>query len=282
MGENKVLGALRLAIPVIKEALDIDAQICLCDQEKTTNVWYGKTFHMDIKEGEYLDPLKPAHDMIIKALKTGRGNGGILPREVYGVTVQGTITPIFDNNVVVGVISCAISIENQYEVKKAADNLKKNLDNTIISTNDIAKSAEKLAENLENIRSSSSMIDELVENTNSIVKNIQGNSRKSNILALNASIEAARAGDAGRGFAVVAKEMGKLAEMSGHSAKDIALQLNDMKEKLLSIVEDIKFSAVVSTSQASNAKEMYTIIQNIGLDAKKLASIAGMYKKNEV
>lgn len=42
-----------------------------------------------------------------------------------------------------------------------------------------------------------------------------------NLLSLNASIEAARAGEAGRGFAVVAEEIGKLADQSNESAKQI-------------------------------------------------------------
>lgn len=221
----------------------LDAQICLCDREKTIKVFYGDSFRMDIREGQRLDITKPAHDMIIQVLETGKGSGGILPKEVYGVTVNGILAPVFEHGEVVGVLSCAISIEKQYEIQVAADDLNVNLGNTINNTNEIAGASEKLAENLDKIRG-------------------------------NAAIEAARAGDAGRGFGVVADEMGKLAKMSGESARNISNILDSMKERLQNMSMDIGDVADISSMQASSVQEMYASIQEIGMDAEKLASTA--------
>ena len=61
---------------------------------------------------------------------------------------------------------------------------------------------------------------------NDKVKLIDGFSKRQNILALNASIEAARAGDAGKGFAVVAEEVQKLAKGMGEASSAITIALN--------------------------------------------------------
>lgn len=277
---SRILDALTTTLPMMKEIFNLDVQICLCDREKTVGVWYGNTFKMDIKVGERFDRTKPGHDKMLEAMETGKGNHGPLPAFVYGVPVNGIISPVWEDGKVVGVISCAVSIEQQAEIEKAAVNLNENLTHTHTSSGEIAEVAVEIADRMDAIREHSIIIHELVQSTADIVKEIQNNSTRSNILALNASIEAARVGEKGRGFTVVASEMGKLAKMSGNSTNAIKNKMQNIFEQLDQIGTEIMAVANVSMTQAANVEEITSMLQEIGEDADKLAKAAKISEIN--
>lgn len=92
------------------------------------------------------------------------------------------------------------------------------------------------------------------EKAEGLVKTIEGISSKTDLLALNASIEAARAGQAGRGFAVVAEDVSKLSEKTQSSIEEV-------KDVLISIQDSIEKVSrkIISGKQLSQKNEMIKI-----------------------
>ena len=97
-----------------------------------------------------------------------------------------------------------------------------------------------------------------VYEANSIIKNIAA---QTNLLAMNAAIEAAHAGESGRGFAVVADEIRKLAEVSNQQSKLISESLKVLKQTIEAAVRmtantGTSFNAIISSVQTVNGLEL--------------------------
>lgn len=132
------------------------------------------------------------------------------------------------------------------------------------------ESKEETAENVERIRETlnAALADSRsVEKINELTKDILGISSQTNLLSLNASIEAARAGDAGKGFAVVADEIRGLADSSASTASNI---------------QNISITVTKAVERlAKNAEEMLKFIDSkVMMDYDMFVEVADQYQQD--
>ena len=116
------------------------------------------------------------------------------------------------------------------------------------------------------ISQTSSNIEEVYESSEKIkdiTKIIEDIAFQTNILALNASVEAARAGDQGKGFAVVASEVRNLAQTTQASVKDITHLVDNTAEKINNATQTARKSQEIFVELQSKVKETSELMESI-------------------
>lgn len=184
-----------------------------------------------------------------------------LPKEVMGFPIEGNLVPIKDNGQVVGCVICSYSVEDKEKVKDIAARFQESIQEIDNSIQDVVGGIENLFSMLTNMNKMTTDVEQDVNGAAGVVNKISSNASHSNILALNASIEAARSGEAGRGFAVVATEMGKLAKDSGSSATEIKTTLSVIVSHLEAITDSIKEANDVAKSYMDSISSIKTILE---------------------
>ncbi|MCM1282601.1 MAG: methyl-accepting chemotaxis protein [Muribaculaceae bacterium] len=235
---NERLEKLVSELPLIQQLFEQEVYITVIDREGIVSGFVvPEGVSPQLKVGErFVDPSGAFQ----KVIDSGRARKNQLPKEVMGEPFEGMVVPIKDGTEVVGCITCSYSADVREQNREIASRFQESVHNVRGSVETIVSGIEGLSRMLTEVNEVTSSVESDVNAATEVVGKISGNASRSNILALNASIEAARSGEYGRGFAVVADQMGKLANDSGSSATEIKATLSDIAVHLGSIVDSIK------------------------------------------
>ena len=161
-----------------------------------------------------------------------------------------------------------VAREVEMLVANAEDMIRRGMELVIVLDERAKETTEvtaKVEESIENLKKESEIINQFVATITEI-------SDETNLLSLNASIEAARAGDAGRGFAVVAEEIRKLADSSAEAAGEIRHNVDNITAQTKLSVDSAKQAEEMVALQTEAVTEVTEVFRNMNASMEELFS----------
>lgn len=155
--------------------------------------------------------------------------------------------------------------ENSEQMNNTADETIRTISSGQIIVDELNNKTQNTVDITKDLIQEIGEVQKKTDNIESIVKYISGIAENTNLLSLNASIEAARAGDAGRGFAVVADEIRKLADQSIEYNNQIKKIVDDIRNKTAIAVQSAEKAGVymsVQTSSLNDTNDVFDSINN--------------------
>lgn len=264
--EADILAAVMKLAPVFQALIPYDFMVGVTDRERF--IGYFPARDTSIKLPISVGQRVPETDCIAKAMQSGKIVSDVVPKEVFGVPFKSSGIAIKDRNGnVIGGIGIGVSLSSLTNLQESSQRIAATSQEITASTEELAATASKLLEEFKAVLESGNQVMNEVKKSDEILQFIHEIAANSNLLGLNAAIEAARAGDQGKGFAVVAEEIRKMAVNSASSVKEIKQIITGIAEQTGNMLRMINTTANLNERQAAATEE-------IGASMQELAQIA--------
>lgn len=277
MAEVSLLDCFAQVAKYIPQLVSGKVGMVVSDREKWLVSYSIPELQGQVIVGEPLRPGSAAH----RAMQQKQRVIVEVSSEVYGIPYIAISLPIInDQGEVIGAVAIHESLERQNMLETAAKQLSNSATQMSSSIQSVLAQAEELAVSSRFLKDLSVAANKQVVDTDSVVGFIKNVASQTNLLGLNAAIEAARVGEMGKGFGVVAEEVRKLAANSASSATQITNILNNIKQSIEKITSEINQIDSVTEHQANTIQNLTSHSQMLMAMSEQLAGLASNLNNN--
>lgn len=217
---------------------------------------------------------EPADELALQAVKTGREFVTEIDKSYYGIPSLVTCTPMFDEDTGEAIASLGLILPRQLatNLKEMSKMQGEGLTGVSAAMQEITASATEINRNQSHLNTEVQNVKVLTDNIDQVMSFIKEIADQTNMLGLNAAIEAARAGDSGRGFGVVAEEIRKLSEES----RKTVVKIRDLTKQI--------HNSVGNTTESSemvlrSIGEMAAASEEVNASIEEMASLSARLDK---
>ena len=164
--------------------------------------------------------------------------------------------------------------ERAGQIQRHVSDIYIDLEQAVAAIEELTASSQEIAATSQETAAIAKIAHQKVRNTTAILDIIRRVAEQSNLLGLNAAIEAARVGEYGRGFSVVAEEIRKLADESHRSANHINTTLNEFRDSVERVLRNVEQSNTITQEQATATQEIARMLDNLKEIGQKLVDMA--------
>ncbi|SDL65181.1 methyl-accepting chemotaxis protein [Halarsenatibacter silvermanii] len=197
--------------------------------------------------------------------------------ELFGVKYIGVARPVQnESGEVIGAVFLGESTDRQDHLKEIAGEVKESVSDLRKASEEISAQAEELSASINELDDLAGETDEEMESVEKVINMVRDIASQTNLLGLNAQIEAARVGEEGRGFEVVAQEIRELSEQTENSLGEIMEIMGKIEELSGSIKDVTEDVQQIADSQAAYLEETSASTQELDDMASTLNDMAKM------